>query len=297
MPQAHNTREVGARVERLLADLATTADPAVAAKAEELARSLVELYGAGVQRMVEIVAAQPQGEDVLAAFTADDFVASLLILHDLHPIAVEDRVQVALDGVRPYLGSHAGGVDFLGIDAAGVAQLSLQGSCDGCPSSLVTVKLAIERAIMDAAPELAGIEVAGVVEEKPAGAVLHQIQPYRPAEDPTEAEPGWFPLPDLSGLPPGEVRAVAVVHVPLAVCRVDGRLYAYRDACPECGSALAGGSLDGPALICPGCAGRYDVQLAGRGVGVDGDVPHLDPIPLVGEDRRATVALPVGAHP
>ncbi len=229
MPQAQSTREVGARVERLLADLASTADPAVAAKAEELARSLVELYGAGVERMVEIVADQPHGDELVAALAADEFVASLLILHDLHPIAVQDRVQTALDGVRPYLGSHAGGVDFLGIDADGVARLALQGSCDGCPSSLVTVKLAIERAIMDAAPELTGIEVEGVVEEKPAGPTLHQIQPYQPSggapPPPAPAgpvEPGWFPLPDLSGLPDGEVRGVVVEGVGLAVCRVGG---------------------------------------------------------------------------
>jgi Fe-S cluster biogenesis protein NfuA/nitrite reductase/ring-hydroxylating ferredoxin subunit len=236
----------------------------------------------------------------VAAFAADDFVASLLILHDLHPVAVQDRVQAALDGVRPYLGSHAGGVDFLGIDGAGVAQLALQGSCDGCPSSLVTVKLAIERAIMDAAPELTGIEVEGVVEEKPAGPTLHQIRPYQPASEPTPAasvvEPGWFALPDLSGLPPGAALGVQVEGVPLAVCRVDGRLYAYRDGCPECGSALAGGRLDGPTLTCPGCGDRYDVQLAGRGAGVNGDTPHLDPVPLVGDDRQATVALPVGAR-
>jgi Fe-S cluster biogenesis protein NfuA len=176
MPDAHTTRDVGDRVERLLADLATVADPVVADKAEQLAAALVELYGAGLERIVEL------GGDALVRTLADDpFVAGLLILHDLHPVPVADRVQAALDGVRPYLGSHAGGVEFLGIDPAGVAQLALQGSCDGCPSSTVTVKLAIERAIEDAAPELAGIEVTGVVAE-PRGPALLQIQP-RPQYD------------------------------------------------------------------------------------------------------------------
>ena len=72
----------------------------------------------------------------------------------------------ALDQVRPYLGSHAGGVELLGVDAAGVVHLRLEGSCDGCPSSVQTVKLAIERAIEEAAPEVAGVEVENLTRER-----------------------------------------------------------------------------------------------------------------------------------
>src|SRR5207248_3312366 len=92
----------------------------------------------------------------------DPLVASLLVLHDLHPIDVETRIQRALDKVRPYLGSHAGGVKFLGVDGAGRAQLRLEGTCNGCPSSTVTVKMTIERAIEEAAPEVLGVDVEGV---------------------------------------------------------------------------------------------------------------------------------------
>jgi Fe-S cluster biogenesis protein NfuA/nitrite reductase/ring-hydroxylating ferredoxin subunit len=293
VPGTSDTREIGARVEHLLADIATVADAAVQEKAEELARALVELYGAGLERVVELLAGQPDGERLVGALAADEFVASLLILHGLHPVPVADRVQAALDQVRPYLGSHAGGVEFLGIDDDGVARLSLQGSCDGCPSSTVTVKLAIERAIEAAAPELTGIEVAGVVAEEPAAPKLLQIgRPPGSAAQPYQerSEPGWFALPDLHDLPAGGVRAVEVEGVRLAVCRADAHLYAYRDACPRCGSSLAGARLEGHLLTCPGCARRYDVRLAGRGE----DVAHLDPVPLVGDEQRARVALPAG---
>ena len=81
----------------------------------------------------------------------------------------------ALDQVRPYLGSHAGGVELLGVDAAGVVHLRLEGSCDGCPSSVQTVKLAIERAIEEAAPEVAGVEVENLTREREPQ--LLQIKP------------------------------------------------------------------------------------------------------------------------
>ena len=88
---------------------------------------------------------------------------NLLLLHDLHPLDVDARIQRALDRVRPYLGSHAGGVEYLGV-GDGVARLRLEGSCHGCPSSTVTVQLAIEGAVQDAAPEVTEVVVEGMTE-------------------------------------------------------------------------------------------------------------------------------------
>ena len=61
--------------------------------------------------------------------------------------------------MRPYLGSHGGDVELLEVTDDGVVRLRLLGSCDGCPSSSVTLKLAVEDAIEAAAPEVTGIEV------------------------------------------------------------------------------------------------------------------------------------------
>lgn len=63
--------------------------------------------------------------------------------------------------MRPYLGSHGGDVKLLGV-ADGVVRLRLERSCHGCPSSTVTMKLAVEKAIAEAAPEIARIAVEGV---------------------------------------------------------------------------------------------------------------------------------------
>ncbi|MDQ1676904.1 MAG: hypothetical protein QOC93_2048 [Actinomycetota bacterium] len=289
MARGTNTREAGERVERLLGELGMSADAVVREKAEDLARTLVELYGAGLERVVEIVGERPDGEDIVRVLADDKFVGSLLVLHDLHPVPLIERVQTALDGVRPYLGSHAGGVEFLGIDDAGVAHLALEGSCDGCPSSLVTVKLAIERAIMDAAPELTGLEVEGVVPEK-AGPKLHQIGGLtrRPESD-------WVRLVDVTALAPGDVRPTTVDGLRIVVCRTDAGYYAYRDACAGCDTALAGAVLTGGTLQCSGCARRYDVQRAGRELDPTGEPSHLDPLPLVTDDNGVRVALPAAA--
>ncbi|HEV2243233.1 MAG TPA: hypothetical protein VGR98_19470, partial [Streptosporangiaceae bacterium] len=67
-------------------------------------------YGDGLGRIVAVLAGEgAAGAAVLDRLTSDPLVESLLLLHDLHPLDVDARVQRALDRVRPYLGSHAGG--------------------------------------------------------------------------------------------------------------------------------------------------------------------------------------------
>ena len=111
---------------------------------------------------------------ILDRLTADPLVEGLLLLHGLHPLDVDARIQRALDQVRPYLGSHAGGVQYLGV-SDGVARLRLEGSCHGCPSSTVTVQLAIEGAVQDAAPEVTEVVVEGMT--APPEPKLLQIGP------------------------------------------------------------------------------------------------------------------------
>ena len=142
---------------------------------------LVGLYGEGLEHVMSVLADRGQaGADMMAALTADPLVESLLLLHDLHPLDVDARIQLALDKVRPYLGSHAGGVVYLGV-SDGVARLKLEGSCHGCPSSVVTVRLAIEGAVMDAAPEVTEVSVEGMT-TVPEPALLQIGQ--RPARGP-----------------------------------------------------------------------------------------------------------------
>ncbi len=163
MPATNSTRTVGDRIEQLIAELRAINEPRARETAEELVRSLLELYGGGIARMMEIVYESPLGGELFSRFAADDLVASLLLLHGLHPESTEERIVRALDGVRPYLASHGGDVRLLGI-ADDVVLLRLEGSCHGCPSSTITMKLAIEKAIEEAAPEIVRIEVEGVAE-------------------------------------------------------------------------------------------------------------------------------------
>jgi len=293
---------VSARVEELLEALKSGGFGAAAPAAEELVGLLVGLYGDGLAQIVTMLTAQgPAGQAMLDKLADDPLVESLLLLHGLHPLDVDARIQRALDRVRPYLGSHAGGVQYLGV-TDGVARLRLEGSCHGCPSSTVTVQLAITGAVQDAAPEVSEVEVEGMT-AAPEPKLL-QIG-RRPGDASADGGSGgsssgvpptagaaptvWVALPNI-GPPSSRPVSASADGVPVIVCSVRGTLYAYRDSCAACGSSLADGDLDREALTCPDCAATYNVRLAGQGTADPGS--HLDPLPLLADSQGVRVAVP-----
>ncbi len=163
MAGARDARAAGERVEALLAELRTRAGPQAGDVAEELVGCLVDLYGSGLTTIVAILGADPDaGPRLLAALAGDPLVESLLLVHDLHPLDADTRISRALERVRPQLGSHAGAIEYLGLDDQGVARLRLTTSGHGCGSSSSTVRQTVEEAVTEAAPEVAGVHLEEV---------------------------------------------------------------------------------------------------------------------------------------
>jgi Fe-S cluster biogenesis protein NfuA/nitrite reductase/ring-hydroxylating ferredoxin subunit len=302
MDSPSNLRAGGERIEQLL-EASAAGGPVARERAEELVRLVVELYGGALERVLEIVHDTTGGlsDATLDQLSDDELVSSVLLVHGLHPYSVEERVERALIKVRPYLGSHGGDVELLGVTDEGVVRLRLKGSCDGCASSAVTLKLAVETAIEEAAPDITGIEVespsaapvtAGATNLIPVSALTSRLHP---AESESTDPSSWEPVPDLADLAIGELRQVVVGDVPVVIGRVGTDLYAYRDKCPACSSTVFGGvierGLGGSAVItCPKCRSHYDVRQAGRGV--DNASLHLDPLPLLDRGGVIEIAVP-----
>ena len=301
--------ELLARVQDLQAQVAEAGDPRTQALADELVASVIDLYGSGLERVVARLHAD--GEDglrIARELAQDPIVATLLLIHDLHPVPLRERVQQALEEVRPYMESHGGNVELLSLEE-GVARIRLQGSCSSCQASTVTLELAIKRALDEAAPDLERLEVEGVqapvagtalpmaAAPQPSGATLPVIvsSPGRagaeagaPGED-GEAGAGWRELDGLDALAAGEMRVQALPGLELLVANVDGTLLAYRDVCPGCGGSLHEGTLDHGALACARCGRTYLLPRAGRSL--DGEGLQLAPVPLLREHDRVRVAV------
>jgi len=147
------------KIEALVRQIESLADPAARASALELFQLVMDLHGASVERMMNIIfeAGEP-GQAIIDHLGQDDLVGSLLLLYGLHPLDLEGRVIQALDKLRPDLRSHGAQVELLGIHD-GVVRLRLEQSANGCGSSAQTLRVALEEAIYDAAPDIAALEV------------------------------------------------------------------------------------------------------------------------------------------
>jgi Fe-S cluster biogenesis protein NfuA/nitrite reductase/ring-hydroxylating ferredoxin subunit len=229
------------------------------------------MYGAGLERIVELI----EDEETRGRLAADELVAGLLMIHDLYPVPLEKRVMQALDSIRPYMESHGGNIELLGFED-GVVKLRLEGSCKSCRASSSTLELAVRQALQEAAPDLLGMDVEGVVEEEMPGVPLPVVN----------GAPSWHTL-DIAA--PELLTATDVDGMSLVVANVGGTLLAYRNQCASCNSELAGGTLDQGVLACPSCGRSYFLPQAGRSM--DDDHLQLQPIPLLREAEAIKVAL------
>ena len=276
--------ELVADVERQLGDLEALPDPFARQTATAAVQGLLELYGAGLERIVEEIAARDERGELAAALAEDDLVAHLLLIHGLHPVPLAARVREALDSVRPYLESHGGNVELLGIDESAV-RLRLQGSCSGCPSSSMTLKLAIENAIQKSAPE---VEEVLAIEDTAEPLIQIDLAPTSPLEG------SWVLAGALPELAACDLVVKPVAGAPLLFLKIGSRIYSYRASCSACGASLQDAMLRGAELTCAGCGERYDALRAGRGI--DHPQLHLEPVPLLeGQDGLVRVAVPIAA--
>jgi Fe-S cluster biogenesis protein NfuA/nitrite reductase/ring-hydroxylating ferredoxin subunit len=283
-------------VQELQAQLDAAGDSAPRGLAEELVSAVVQMYGAGLERIVDaLLAAGDEGQRIAAALAEDQLVATILLIHDLHPIALEDRVRGALDSVRPYMESHGGGVELLSLEH-GVARVHLRGSCSDCSASSVTLELAIKQALDEAAPDLEALEVEGVAPQTGGGAGLPMVTnsgatgtELPVVMSPPAAASSWYEVGAVDGLAEGAMTRATVAGRELVMANVGGTLLAYRDRCADCGGPLHDGELVRGALACRQCARSFFLPRAGRSL--DDDAIQLEPVPLLREQGRVKVAL------
>lgn len=316
MEQNADLHRTGERIEQLL-DASAAGGPVAKDRAEELVRLVVDLYGSGLQRILETLdEAGVLDDDLVDRLTDDQLVSGLLLVHGLHPYGLHDRVERALEKVRPYLGSHGGNVELVDVSDDGVVQLRMLGSCDGCQSSAVTLKLAVEGAIQAAAPEVISIDVetptTGTAAESPGGSLGFvsvssltarlRERSDRAADGPSGSEAGdrtaWLPLPDVRSV--GRAVGLSLGGMDLVLCRIGDVLFAYRDSCGSCGASIAGAAVErrlgsGPrtaVLTCPACSGHFVIERAGQSL--DRHAEHLDPLPVLMRNGVFEVAVPTG---
>jgi Fe-S cluster biogenesis protein NfuA/nitrite reductase/ring-hydroxylating ferredoxin subunit len=284
------SEQLFAQVQELQDSLESAPDSATKDVALELVSAVVQLYGEGLDRILTMLFEAGEGAAEFAAGLPEDpLLATLLLIHDLHPVALEQRVQDALESVRPYMESHGGNVELLSLQN-GVATINLKGSCSDCSASAVTLELAIKQALEEHAPDLLDLVVEGTGPQSITGAALPMASSGLPMIDDAPSS-AWVDLPGAATLTDNEFSQVIVAGRSLVVADLDGVLLAYEDCCAKCAAPLHDGNVSGGSLSCPSCGTGYLLARAGRAK--DDEALQLVPVPLLRTSGSVKVAIAV----
>ena len=148
-------------IERLLGKIEEAADPDLRRMVRELTQFVMDLHGAGLERILETLRGTGgEGEKLVEKLSRDDVVASLLVLHGIHPLDMETRVAQGLEEARRRLRAHGGEVELLSIQD-GAVRLRLRANGHGCGSTAAALREMVEEAVYGAAPDLAFVTLEG----------------------------------------------------------------------------------------------------------------------------------------
>ncbi|MGF1510900.1 MAG: NifU family protein [Myxococcota bacterium] len=208
-------------------------------------RNTVEAIQVGAfRRLIRTVKEQPGGLEALQKAVEDPWVRGVLqfngLLRQPEP-TIEERVQAALDSVRPMLASHNGNVELVSVVQREVS-IKLEGSCDGCAHSDVTVRQGIETAIKDVLPDARVRVVSG----RPRDELVHL-----PGFEASPFSKPWAEVCGVDEVEEGRLLAVELDHASVIVTRVEGEIRAFRNACAHLGMPLDEGTIADGILTCP----------------------------------------------
>jgi len=175
MPVQRDFQQRLKSIEQILGNIRAAADPSLRTSVEELVQLVMDLHGAGLERILELIRGPGDaGETLVQKLGRDDLVSSLLVLYGLHPVSMETRLTQALEKVATRLRAHNAEVELLSM-SGGIVRLRLRANGHGHGSNGPALKEMIENAIYQATPDIVSLDIEGG-EDKQGFVPLEMLQ-------------------------------------------------------------------------------------------------------------------------
>jgi Fe-S cluster biogenesis protein NfuA/nitrite reductase/ring-hydroxylating ferredoxin subunit len=211
--------------------------------------AIAALHREALLRLLRRLRMVDSAREALREAATDEVIYTVLRQLGLLKPSLEERVRAALDSVRPMLQRHQGDVTLLAVEPPEVS-VRLLGSCQGCPSSELTLSLGIEKAIKENCPEITRIRnVRGSIDPERA-AITSPFAVTRP----------WLKVMRSETLHDGEVHFVQLPEHRLLLYRSGDRLKCYADACAHLGASLQEGRVHQGRITCPRHGFEYELD-------------------------------------
>jgi Fe-S cluster biogenesis protein NfuA/nitrite reductase/ring-hydroxylating ferredoxin subunit len=210
-----------------------------------LKKAIDDLNREALTRLIRSLKKDPTALAALKESTADEVVYSVLRHHEIIKPSLNERVEQALDSVRPMLAGHGGGVELVSIDPPSTAVIRLIGACSGCPASELTLSEGVEKAIKEYCPEITEIIKAKGLCTSSAQPV-NFISPFA-----SGSEKKWTFAVNVDEIPEDKLLVCEVDGQSIILARLDDRIVCYQNACAHLGMPLDMGEVSEGVLKCP----------------------------------------------
>lgn len=235
-------------------------DSGPAATVQALKSAIEDLHKETLRRLIRALKDDPDAGARLRGALADPLVWAVLRFHGLVRAPLAERVEAALNEVRPAMAEHGGDVELVAIRPPDTVELRLVGACHGCPASGQTLVDGVERAIRSHCPEItqvlqvsrpAAAKVTGPA--APAEQVVHFVSPFarHGGADGASAADGWSDACALDEIPDGGVLARSLSGRELLLARRSGGVSGFDNACAHLGMPLDLGEVEDGVITCP----------------------------------------------
>jgi Fe-S cluster biogenesis protein NfuA/nitrite reductase/ring-hydroxylating ferredoxin subunit len=220
-----------------------------------LKRAIEALHKAALTNLIKNL--KDQSMPALRHAVADEVVYAVLLYHELvkpPKPPLSQRIQTALEEVRPGLKSHNGDVELVAIKPPDTVEVKLIGTCSSCPTSTLTLSQGIEQAIKNHCPEITKVVA---VNNSPTvnNANSSLISPFSAKITCT-----WMKVATLDEVPEFSVVAVQLAGTSLILHRQGVTVKCYRNACSHLGSPLEKGKIENGIITCPYHGFQYKLE-------------------------------------
>ncbi|CDX14252.1 putative nitrogen-fixing NifU, C-terminal:Rieske (2Fe-2S) region [Mesorhizobium plurifarium] len=238
-------------IERLEA-LFTSWDETQRAAVDAYRRSIEELQGEAFRRLIRALKADPAAMQAMKTAVADEIIYAVLRRHNILKPSLSERVEAALDGVRPMLASHGGDVELVSIRPPAM-EVRFTGACDGCPASALTFHAGVKKAVEEACPE-----ITDILQLKGSGGGSNDsvrfVSPFA-----LGAVDGWHLVCRLDEIPQGGITTRIVGGENVILSRQGAVVSCFQNACAHLGLEIDGGEVEDGIVTCPWHGFRYDL--------------------------------------
>ena len=203
------------------------------------------------KRLIKLLTEVPEFGPALKAAASDEIVYTVLRRHGILRASLFERVEAALETIRPMLASHGGDVELVKVELPKVVVRFL-GACDGCPASALTFYSGVKTAIQTHVPEATEIQQ---VKGMGGGEGVQFVSPFASFQ-----KDGWTETVNLKDLPDGTTQTLDIDDQSVLLSRFGDKITCFNNSCAHMGFRLDDGVIDEGLITCPFHGFQYSLE-------------------------------------